>query len=280
MRFLLQTKAVRLPLPGARVLAACLVLALAAGASVGQEEPASADGGTEPLEVRELKTALDRALAENAEMRRLLDAAEMQRRVLVESLSEAVRVSEEQVASTRELRLKIESFGVDLFNQEEGALEQRLLKAVRDLDISRQEERRRGEALHRLSEAFLTYLAATSDAPAAQRETAETAIRVAGEALVDLPDLEGGGAALAAGRSRVVSIDTEIGLVVFDAGRRTGLRVGTPVAVLRGEQPIYSAMVVDVRQSIAGAVLQERLVEGEDVAVGDVVELLPTDAEF
>jgi len=72
-----------------------------------------------------------------------------------------------------------------------------------------------------------------------------------------------------------VSIDSSIGLVVFDAGRASGLRVGTPVTVQRGERPLYSALVVDVRDSIAGAVLQDRFADSGDVEIGDGIRLLP-----
>ncbi|MEQ1842238.1 MAG: hypothetical protein ABL994_17670, partial [Verrucomicrobiales bacterium] len=64
-------------------------------------------------------------------------------------------------------------------------------------------------------------------------------------------------------------------LIVLNAGRRSGIRVGTPIAVLRGEKPVYSAMVVDVRDAISGAVLQDRMVAEGDVEVGDGIRLLP-----
>ena len=72
-----------------------------------------------------------------------------------------------------------------------------------------------------------------------------------------------------------MSIDSAVGLVVFDAGRRSGVRVGTPITVLRADKPIYSAMIVDVRDSISGAVLQDRMADGGEVEVGDGIRLLP-----
>ena len=67
------------------------------------------------------------------------DEAESKRRALVESLAEAVRVSEEQMTASRETELKLQALGVDVITREADTLEQRLLKAVRDLDISQQE---------------------------------------------------------------------------------------------------------------------------------------------
>jgi hypothetical protein len=62
---------------------------------------------------------------------------------------------------------------------------------------------------------------------------------------------------------------------VFGSGRLDGLRVGTPVTISRQERPIFTAMVVDVRDSIAGALLQEKVADVEEVLVGDGVKLHP-----
>jgi hypothetical protein len=97
-------------------------------------------------------------------------------------------------------------------------------------------------------------------------------IDMAGKALKDIADSE---PAANVSDSQIVSVDQEIGLVVFDAGREAGVRVGTPIAVLRGERPIFSAMIVDVRDAISGAVLQDRLADVENVSVGDGIQLLP-----
>jgi hypothetical protein len=230
------------------------------------------------IEVRELKAALEVAGKQAAMLQAKVAQAEIQRKALVESLSEAVRVSEEQVAASREVQLKLQAFGIDLFTQDENSLEQRLLKAVRDLDISQQEVERRSRQIHSLSEAFLKYVQATPEAKEGDRVAARAAIEVAGKAIEDLGAAEEAGRDLA--DSRIVSIDREIGLVVVDAGRGAGLRVGTPVAILRGQRPIYSAMIVDVRDSISGAVLQDRIGDVDDVAVGDGIQLLPNQANF
>jgi hypothetical protein len=213
------------------IAGACLV------GSVGAQEVKE-----ETVEVRELRAAL-KVAREQVELGRMqAEETEAQRKALVESLAEAVRVSEEQTAASRETELRLQALGVDLISRDGNSLEQRLLKAVRDLDIAQQEIERQSSALRRLGESCL-------------------------KVLNSAPSLDA--------KVRVVSIDRSIGLVVFDAGQSAGLRVGTPVAVLRGERTLYSALVVDVRDTITGAVLQERLGDSGDVEVGDGIRLLP-----
>lgn len=240
---------------------------------VGGLSRLSGQEGTDSIEVRELRAALELSQQENAALREQAERSEAQRKALVESLAEAVRISEEQVASARETQLKLQALGVDLFSRDEQSLEQRLLKSVRDLDIGQQELERRTKQLHALSEAFLRYVQATPNAAEGDRASAMAAIDQAGDAMEELASADGGARELS--DSQIVSVDREIGLIVFDAGKDTGIRVGTPIAVVREGRPIFSALTVDVRDSISGAVLQERLADSDNAAVGDGVELLP-----
>ena len=228
------------------------------------------------IQERELKAALAMSQAETQKLREDLVRSEAQRKALVDKLASAVKVSEEQLAGARETELKLQAFGVDLFTQDESSLQQRLLKAVRDLDIAEQELERRSSVIRELSESYLQFVASTPSLDEAKKAKAMAAIDKAADALVPLSEKEGDAPMLGDLQpSEIVSLDPEIGLIIIDAGKNSGLRVGTPIAVLQKDQPIYSAMVVDVRDSISGAVLQDRLSSALEVAVGDQVQLLP-----
>lgn len=258
----------------------CLVLVtLATACCVGvAQEKWSAPAG-ESLELRELRAALELSQAEVRKEAQRADDAEARRRALAESLAEAVRVSEEQLASAHEAELKLQALGMAGISGDPNSLDQRLLKAVRDLDISEQDLESHREALRHLSETFLKVLQEQKELPKGLRSEADRALAKAGEVMAKRSTAAQPAAAdLAA--ARVVSIDGGIGLVVFDAGRQTGLRVGTPVAILRGDEPLFSALVVDVRDSIAGAVLQDRMAASGEVEVGDRVRLLPEQNTF
>lgn len=252
----------------------CSAFAVAVAGLLAAATLAAQEGGTgESVEVRELKAALRLSQDQLAAEQQRSAKIESQRKALVESLSEAVRVSEEQMISSRETQLKLQAFGIDLFTQDDNSLEQRLLKAVRDLDIAQQEIERQSSAIARLSESFMKVLKSAPQLPEERRAEAEAAIAAAGAVITPKVGDDGTGDDLS--RARVVSIDSGVGLVVFDAGRRSGVRVGTPITVLRGDRPIYSAMIVDVRDSISGAVLQDRMADGGEVEVGDGIRLLP-----
>lgn len=250
-----------------RLLGAYALVVLASLCPVGDARSQSSNP-----EVLELRAALKMT-------RDTLERSESQRRELIQSLAEAVRVSEEQAFAAREVQEKMEAFGVDLFSSSRDSLEQRLLKAVRDLDIVRQESQRRREAIHDLSEAFLNYLATTPEAGDEAKAMAREAIGKAGKSLEELvvPSqvpvrrLE---------KARIVSVDSSIGLIVLDTGRKSGVRVGTPITVERGDQPIYTALIVEVRDSISGALLQDKVGNQGEARVGDRIRPLVTETDF
>ncbi len=233
------------------------------------------------IEVRELQAALAVAQKHAAEANASVRKSELQRKELVKSLAEAVRISEEQMAASHDVQLKLQAFGVDLFTMEENSLERRLLKAVRDLDIAHQEKEMQAKVLQALSDSFAKYLEQGKDMPEEEQAKGREAIRNAHSAIALANDTgkNSGNGKSELDNSKVVSIDSEIGLLVLNMGRSKGVKVGTPVAVLQGERPVFTAMVVDVRDSICGAVLQDRIAENSEVKVGDSIRLLPNGSD-
>ena len=56
--------------------------------------------------------------------------------------------------------------------------------------------------------------------------------------------------------AKVLSIDSESGLIVINAGRKGGVEVGMPMEISRGDQVIAETMVTDVRKSVSGLLVQ------------------------
>ncbi len=73
--------------------------------------------------------------------------------------------------------------------------------------------------------------------------------------------------------SQVVSIDSESGLIVINAGKAAKVKVGMPMEIARGDQAIAYAIVTDVREKVAGLLIQKRLSNSLSVKVGDAVSV-------
>lgn len=72
----------------------------------------------------------------------------------------------------------------------------------------------------------------------------------------------GGAASVMAESWRITEVNMDLKLVVLEGGRSAGLRPGMMLYALRGEKPAARLRVADVREHIAGAVMEEVLGAG------------------
>lgn len=250
--------------------AGVVILALASGlAAKGGSSFSDSD-----IEVSEAKVTLQTVVAENTVLKRQLAEAQEAIKSLTESL--AVSNSEAEVfrREVAELKQRMTALGVDGLSGDKEKLEQRLLKAVRDLQLVQSEKDKLADELVQLSEAVLRYtkVATTDDVEA--RMVLESRLRSVAESLgIPGNDTGANGKATAGPASltdaMVVSIKEELSLVVINAGSRQGVRVGMPFKVVRDDHLIGTVRVVDVREKICGAVIQSLDSEKNKIKVGD-----------
>jgi hypothetical protein len=71
----------------------------------------------------------------------------------------------------------------------------------------------------------------------------------------------------------VISVKDEWSFVVGNLGEKQGVKIGMPMRVMRDDRKIATLRVVDVRQKICGAVIQEMNSEKEKIRVGDRLQV-------
>jgi hypothetical protein len=71
----------------------------------------------------------------------------------------------------------------------------------------------------------------------------------------------------------VISVKDEWSFVVGNLGEKQGVKIGMPMRVMRDDRKIATLRVVDVRQKICGAVIQEMDSEKEKIRVGDRLQV-------
>jgi hypothetical protein len=67
----------------------------------------------------------------------------------------------------------------------------------------------------------------------------------------------------------VVEVKAEFALVVANIGRDAGVKVGMPFQVWRDDRRIGDVRVIDVRDRISGAVIQNLVSEEDSIKTGD-----------
>ena len=208
-------------------------------------------------------------LARNEELRRQLSLSQETVRTLTQSLAESNANAEVYRRKFADLQLRMEALGLASASKDRAKLEQRLLTAVSDLQLAQKERDEYRDQMMRLSETMLRYLKTAEGGDAQARMEVETQLRGT-NALV-----ENGATAPPKDSSlldgSVISVKDEWSFVVGNFGAKQGVKIGMPLRVKRGGQTMGRLRVVDVRERICGAVIEES--GKERIKVGDQLEV-------
>ncbi len=211
-------------------------------------------------------------LAQNEELRRQLSIAQESLRALTSSLAESNAEAELFRRKYSDLELRMEALGLASANKDRAKLEQRLLAAVSDLQLAQKERDEFRDQMLRLNEAMLRYLKTSQGDDAQARMDVETQLRSTNNLVTrsasapDLPEpslMDGS----------VISVKDEWSFVVGNLGEKEGVKIGMPMRVMRDDRKIATLRVIDVRQKICGAVIQETDSEKEKIRVGDRLQV-------
>ncbi len=168
--------------------------------------------------------------------------------------AEALAAANLELDSLREelsrSRLQIEALGLSALSPEARAIQERLAKALGELSVTRRNLLSLSQSHEQLLETGAALV--SSPAESSARAAFQQAMKRAGEARRKASEAAPASSLEAA---RVVSYKSDIALAVVSVGRLSGLRPGTPMVVTRGDQPIASGVVVDLRDNVAGVLI-------------------------
>lgn len=222
------------------------------------------------LEASEARLTLDRALEENAILREKLAIASATAAKLTESLAIANGEAEVFRRQSDELKLRLEAVGIAPGGGS-NSLEQRLLTAVNDLRLVDEQRRKLFDTLAGLSETVVRFVKGAVSSDSEARMALEAHLRATNETLGNPKDsvVEGAAAQATLIDAMVISIKDELSLIVTNVGARHGVKIGMPFQVIRANREVGTVRIVDVREKIAGAVIQNLSSEKEKIQVGD-----------
>jgi len=211
-------------------------------------------------------------LQQNEDLQRQLSIAHESLKALTGSLAESNAEAELFRRKYSDLQLQMAALGLASANKDRAKLEQRLLAAVSDLQFAQKERGEYRDQMLRLDEAVLCYLKTSQSADAKARMDVETQLRSVDKLVTksanapDLPEpslMDGS----------VISVKDEWSFVVGNLGEKQGVKIGMPMRVMRGDKRIATLRVIDVRQRICGAVIQEMDSRKDRIKVGDRLQV-------
>jgi len=211
-------------------------------------------------------------LQENEQLQKQLSIAQESLKALTSSLAESNADAEELRRKYSDLELRMEALGLASANKDRAKLEQRLLAAVSDLQLAQKERDDYRDQMLRLNEAVLCYLKTSQAGDAKVRMDLEAQLRSINTLITKstgVPDQPEPGLM----DGSVISVKEEWSFVVGNLGGKQGVKIGMPMRVMRDDRRIATLRVVDVRQKICGAVIQEMDSNKEKIRVGDRLQV-------
>jgi hypothetical protein len=212
-------------------------------------------------------------LSQNEELRRQLSLQQESVKTLTDSLAESNAEAEVFRRKYSDLQLRMEALGLDSASKDRAKLEQRLLAAVSDLQLAQKERDGYRDQMLRLTESMLHLLKTSTGGDAQARAEVEAQLRATNELVAKSSESGSPSEQPSLMDGSVISVKDEWSLVVGNVGEKQGVKIGMPLRVLRGENVIATLRVVDVRQKICGAVIQEMDSKKDKIKVGDRLQV-------
>ena len=223
------------------------------------------------IENAETKVTAESLLRQNEELRKQLSVQQESLKVVTAGLAESNAEAEVFRRKFADLESRMEALGLASASKDRAKLEQRLLAAVSDLRLAQKEREQLRDQLLGLNEALLRYLQSSQGGDAQGRADVEAQLRKTSELVGKSQPNGAKDAAASLMDATVLSVKDEWSFVVANIGELQGVKIGMPLRVIRGEQKIAALRVVDVRQRICGAVIEDS--GKEKIKVGDRLQV-------
>ncbi|MEM1084496.1 MAG: hypothetical protein AAGI48_10310 [Verrucomicrobiota bacterium] len=207
--------------------------------------------------------------SETAELENIIGELQRRNKALEQGIASANRAEKEASEQLAQVRRQLEALGRDLLD----GGDERLIEATADIQILNERISRLQDGAMQLSGAVTEYLGTAVAADPDARLRLETAMRELDEVLglrqKPAPTAQSG----TARSGKVMSIDPESGLLVLNIGEQQGTQIGTIYRLRRGDQYYGTAIIADVRRSIAGAFVESLDANQGPVRLGDIAIL-------
>lgn len=190
-----------------------------------------------------------------------------------QNLSKALTLAKQQEASAnRELekiRLELEALGTYPL----GTDDERLKEAVANRKVLEERFSKLEEAALNLTAQVREYLKTAFAADAEVRLNVESAIRgldvELGLGHKPRPQVDFG----TLSEAKIISIDSQSGLLVLNAGEKQQVRIGMTFRIMRGNRQIAEASIARVRPDVSGALVVKLEDTNNAVRLGDIASI-------
>lgn len=212
-------------------------------------------------------------LTDVAALKEQLLVARSQVKNLSEGIATANMEAEIFKRQLSETQLRLEAIGLSQMDNDPSRLEARLLQAVRELRILKEKNQNASDQLLRLSEAITVLVKTSGTINPQARVSVEEELRKTAKILESTIGVVAANPDSGTSEGSVVDYQETLSLLVANIGSSQGVKVGMPFRILRNGEQIGDAKVIDVRENISGAVIQNLNAKNTRVEKGDTIKV-------
>ena len=202
-------------------------------------------GGVIWADDESLRKALDQLSASYAEAQGKLRDRELALKALTESLAIAKTESEVMQNLWTEAQVRAQTVSANLTEPDIATMQRQLVETLRKLYLAETERQRLVELTKRLVAGVESNRDVAGEIAATKQLLAEK--------LISTTKSSDSSSLVAA---KILEVNLKLRLVVLDVGAQQGARIGMPLIIFRGDRVVAELRMVDVRQKICGAVIE------------------------
>jgi hypothetical protein len=199
-----------------------------------------------------LASGVTQAAPSARELQGLVSKLQKENLVLQRGLAEANSGEKQATEQLTQVKQRLEALGKNLLD----GGNDRLVQAAADLEIEKERSSALEGATTQLAATVQEFLQQAIVHDPAPRVRVETSLReldaVLGLRQKPRSDVRNGSLQ----QAKIVSIDLESGMMVFNLGESHGAKIGMTFRLTRGQQPYGTAILADVRKGVCGAFVE------------------------
>ena len=205
-------------------------------------------------------------------LRERLVLADQKNKLLSQSLSQANIEAEILKRQNISLLEKVEVLGLNSYKDSPNSLEAKLLSSVSEVRLLKDNANKAINGIISLSESLQVLLKTTKDINPQVRLSLEVELRNTLN-LLNSSRSDNAAPMPSLNNAKIIDIQENTELIVANVGASNGVKLGMTFSILRDNKKIASAYVIDVRDKISGATIQNLSSESMPVESGDILQV-------
>ena len=161
---------------------------------------------------------------------------------------------------------------MDSPSSNQSSIESKLLNSLSEIRVLKNKANKANDAIITLSESLEVLLKTSTNINPQSRMSVEIELRKASSIINSFCSNKVNDKQIALSDGRIIDVQENLELVVANIGSKSGVKLGMTFSILRNEKKIATACVIDLRENISGATIQNLTSENIQVENGDILQ--------